>query len=353
MNQQLTQAEIDALLHTDKDDNQLAVEKYLTPLQQDAIGEIGNIAMGAAATNLSLLLSKKVQITTPQVSMITLNQQKENYQRPFVSVQVKFHEGVEGVNVLVIQDHDAAVISKLMMGFDEEVEEQPQLGEIELSALSEAMNQMMGAAATAMSTMLERRIMISAPTTKLISQANETLTIMPIGGEELLLKVEFRITIDGDLDSKIMQLIPLPLAKQMVEMLMGQGETAAAAQPAQIAAVAQPEDKRSASAEGAVERKPVVQPAQFMPLRNAEKGSSQKIDLVMDVPLQVTVELGRAQMTIKEILDLTEGSVVELDKLAGEPVNVFVNGQLIGNGEVVVIDENFGIKVTSLMKNQK
>ena len=363
MNQQLTQAEIDALLKGQAgSEEELLVEHYLTPLEQDAIGEIGNIAMGAAATNLSLLISKKVRITTPSVSMITLSKQKEQYQRPFVSVQVNFSQGLEGVNVLIIQDRDAAVISQLMMGFSGEVPEDPELGEIELSALSEAMNQMMGAASTSLSTMLERRIMISAPTTKLVAQAHETLEIMPIGSEDLLVKVEFRITIDGSLDSTIMQLIPLPLAKQMVVMLMEKQAPQAAeeAAPAQaqapqvqvqpeavsqpMAAAAQPTD--------AVSKAPTVQPAQFMPLRGSEASSPQKIDLVMDVPLEVTVELGRARLTIREILNLGEGSVVELDKLAGEPVDVFVNGQLLANGEVVVIDENFGIKITNLAKTE-
>lgn len=358
MNQQLSQAEIDALLHGSvANEKKHDIDDYLSAMEQDAVGEIGNIAMGAAATNLSLLISRKVQITTPSVSLITLSKQKEEYERPFVSVQVNFHEGVEGVNVLVIQDRDAAIISQLMMGFEGDVEEHPVLGELELSALSEAMNQMMGAAATAMSTMLEQRILISAPQTSLVAQANDTLSIMPIGEEELLAKVAFRITIDGSLDSTIMQLMPLPLAKQMVAMLMGEQQPPEVEKPMP--------QKPELKAEGALQMAPeapapvesegmhVVQPAQFMPLREVQAGDTQKMDLIMDVPLQVTVELGRAKMTIKEILSLGEGSVVELDKLAGEPVDVLVNGQLIAKGEVVVIDENFGIKITDLVREEK
>mgnify|MGYP000962530153 FL=1 len=355
MNQQLTQAEIDALLQGgDNTKTEPEVDDYLTAIEQDAIGEIGNIAMGAAATNLSLLISQKVQITTPSVSMITLSKQKEEYERPFVSVQVNFHEGVEGSNVLIIQDRDAAVISQLMMGFDGEVEEHPQLGELELSALSEAMNQMMGAAATAMSTMLEQRILISAPETNLVAQAQETLNIMPIGEEELLVKVAFRINIDGSLDSTIMQLMPLPLAKQMVAMLMGEQQPQEVENPMPVELpIAAEQNIPPAPLLQETQGIPTVQPAQFMPLRQRPEGGGQKMDLIMDVPLEVTVELGRARMRIREILNLSGGSVVELDKLAGEPVDVLVNGQLIAKGEVVVIDENFGIKITDLVREEK
>lgn len=364
MNQELTQAEIDALLGgVNEANDDFSVDKHLTAMEQDAIGEIGNIAMGAGATNLSLLISKKVEITTPNVSMITLSKQKEEYERPFVSVQVQFLDGVEGVNVLVIQDRDAVVISQLMMGYEGEVEEHPELGELELSALSEAMNQMMGAAATAMSTMLQQRILISSPETDLVAQAQDTLDIMPIGKEELLVKVAFRLYIENSLDSTIMQLIPLPLAKQMIAMLMAEQEPQEVEKPMPKE---QPIKQQSSPPPLPPEPEPVVpqapkpviepsqvQPAQFMPLRPSPEGGSQKMDLIMDVPLKVTVELGRAQMRIKEILNLGQGSVVELDKLAGEPVDVLVNGQLIAHGEVVVIDENFGIKITNLVKEEE
>jgi flagellar motor switch protein FliN/FliY len=351
MNQQLTQEEIDALL-AGGSEAEPDLNDYLTAMEQDAVGEIGNIAMSAAATNLSLLISKKVRITTPSVSMVTLSRQKEEYERPFVSVQVTFREGVEGANVLIIQDRDAVVIAQLMMGFDGEVEEHPHLGELELSALSEAMNQMMGAAATAMSSMLERRILISSPQTTLVDKADDTLTIIPVGEEELLVKVAFRIAINDNLDSTVMQLIPFPLAKQMVALLMGEQQPLEVEKTMPQEPKQRPKAQPEAPAPTEVAKEPVVQPAEFMPLRELHEGDTQKMDLLMDVPLQVTVELGRAQMTIKDILNLGEGSVVELDKLAGEPVDVLVNGQLVAKGEVVVIDENFGIKIADLVREK-
>ena len=97
-----------------------------------------------------------------------------------------------------------------------------------------------------------------------------------------------------------------------------------------------------------------VQAAQFTPLATAPvQVNEANIGLILDVPLQVTVELGRTKKSIKDILELSNGSIVELDKLAGEPVDIHVNGKLLAKGEVVVIDENFGVRITDIVSPEE
>ena len=391
----LSQAEIDALLAGAGDDSSSDssggdassdnsnIEDLLSPIEKDALGEIGNISMGSAATTLSTLLGHKVSITTPSVSVAPMNVIQQHYPLPYLVVEVAYTVGIDGNNVFAIQATDAAIIADLMMGGDG-TNPDPELNEIHMSAVGEAMNQMMGAVATSLSTMFNKKIDISPPKVNLVDFSKEDLENKD--NSEPVVRAAFRMEVDGLIDSEIMQIITLKVAKDMVDSLMGGGNDEPAPPPAQSAppqpSSPPPQPKAAPAPQpnyppppqnnppppptqgyaqpqgygyGGNQMQPnvvtnmPVSPAQFTPLSTEPVQINEaNIGLILDVPLQVTVELGRTKKTIKEILDLATGSIVELDKLAGEPVEIQVNGHFLAKGEVVVIDENFGVRITEI-----
>lgn len=420
----LSQEEIDALLRQSAEGSmepqEKTVDDYLTPFEQDALGEIGNITFGSAATALSTLLGKKVDITTPQVSIITRGQFEEAFPKPHVAVHVQYVDGFQGINSLVIKIRDAQVIADLMLGGEGEPKDE-ELNEIHISAVQEAMNQMMGSSATSMSTIFNRFVNISPPGIDILNMSSgEGVGSLP--DDETLIQISFRLKIGDLIDSTIMQLLMAQFAKDMVSMLLGdvsQADQEAAvstadksAAPAPASAPAQapaaPPVQQTPPGPGEVPpqyppqgmppypgmpeggyyypptgmpaygapgvppygvppqgmpygqvppqapplgRNVNVQPVQFANLSAGAFGNidENNLNLLMDIPLRVTVELGRTQKQIKDILEMSQGSIIELDKLAGEPVDILVNNKLIAKGEVVVIDENFGVRVTDIV----
>lgn len=342
----------------------------ITDMERDALGEIGNISMGGAATTLSVLLGRKVSITTPTVSISNMSQLKEKYPIPFLVVEVGYSIGIEGNNVLCIQAKDAAIIADLMMGNDGTNPDE-ELSEIHMSAVSESMNQMMGSVATSLSSMFNKKVDITPPVVTLVDLGTEEVVSKLLDKADPIVQASFRMEVDGLIDSEIMQLLPLDVAREMVDALMNQQPdvdneeeaiAAAAAPPpaAPAAALASaPAAAAAAPASNGYGAQPMqphvasnvpVQSAQFTPLSTVPvQVNDANIGLILDVPLQVNVELGRTKKSIKEILDLTKGSIVELDKLAGEPVDIMVNGKYLAKGEVVVIDENFGVRITEIV----
>lgn len=351
----LSQDEIDALLKGEPASSSVVAE--LSDIERDALGEIGNISMGSAATTLSVLLGRRVSITTPRVSISNLEEIKGQYPLPYLVIEVGYTHGILGTNVLAIREQDALIIADLMMGGDGS-NPPTELNELYMSAVSEAMNQMMGGVATSMSTMFRKKIDISPPSVNLIDFAVASSITESVGRDDNIVRVAFRMEVEDLIDSEIMQILPIDVAKEMVDSLMNAVEPPAPA-PAKPAAaapqsqMAPPQQQPAASA--SVPRQQVaqhvnVQPVQFAPLvQGSMPVTDTNIDLIMDVPLQVTVELGRTKKLIRDILELAPGSVVELDKLAGEPVDILVNGKLIAKGEVVVIDENFGVRITDII----
>ena len=417
----LTQEEIDALLNgaasepaasdsaSNEEASSVLSDDLLSSMEKDALGEIGNISMGSAATTLSVLLGHKVNITTPTVSVDTMSTIQNQYPMPYLVVEVGYVIGINGNNILAIQASDASIIADLMMGGDG-LNPQEELNDIHMSAVGEAMNQMMGTVATSLSTMFNKKIDISPPKVNLIDLGAEDKITDLVNNDEPVVKTSFRMEVDGLIDSEIMQILPLDVAKEMVSFLMGGGAEAeaqeapapapepapapVAPEPAPVAAApapapapaqaapapqpaapqyaappqpqyaappqqpqytappmgAQPVYAPPAYANNVVSSGVPVQNAQFAPLTNEPvEVNAANISLIQDVPLQVTVELGRTKKSIREILEFSTGSIIELDKLAGEPVDIHVNGQLTAKGEVVVIDENFGVRITEIV----
>ena len=394
MDGMLSQDEINALLNGGGDsasddssadtasagDTSVIDEELISDIEKDAIGEVANISMGSSATTLFSLVNQKVNITTPVVSLAKWGNVLSEYERPCVFIQIKYTVGLDGSNILILKEHDVKVITDLMMGGDGSNTD-GELGELHLSAISEAMNQMMGSAATSLSTMLGKMIDISPPEASLVD-----LTEFKEGGEiaEFLagtfVKIAFRMQISELVDSTIMQLYPIEFAKELCSTFLGaqMGDAPAPApEPAPAPAAPQMDMNQMQAGMPQMDMSQMqmgmpqmqmgmpqmmpqmqmqpnmsIQPAQFQNFAGAfnPMQPQENIDLIKDVPLEVTVELGRTAKSISDILDFAPGTIIELDKIAGEPIDVLVNGKFVAKGEVVVIEESFGVRVTEIIK---
>jgi len=425
MDGMLSQDEINALLNGMSADSELEPtmdasaivgsqidENLLSETEKDAIGEVANISMGTSATTLYSLVNHKVDITTPVVSLATWENVLEYYEKPCVFIQIKYTTGLDGHNILILKEHDVKVITDLMMGGDG-TNTSGELGELHLSAISEAMNQMMGSAATSLSQMLGSMIDISPPEASLVDLQEFKM------GEEIanflagtFVKIAFKMQIGNLVDSTILQLYPVDFAKNLVATFLGEATgsessaPSAAPTPEPTLTMTTPAMEVMAGMDSNMGQMPQMMPGmdpnmgqmpQMMPGMNPNMGQmpyygypgmppmmpyggmpnmgmppeavnyqpaqfqsfapnvnpvagNENINLIMDVPLQVTVELGRTTKSIAEILDFSPGTIIELEKLAGEPVDVLVNGKFVAKGEVVVIEESFGIRVTEIIK---
>jgi len=341
----LSQEEIDALMNNTNDSPPQA--ESLTSLEKDALGEIGNISMGSAATALSQILNQKVSITTPRVNITTQIKLFSSFEVPYLVVKVNFSEGLEGLNLLVIKIPDAFIIADLMLGGDgqKEYNEEFELDEISLSAVSEAMNQMIGAASTSLSTIFNRKIQISPPAIIPVKK-DEPFEVAELNSGDIV-AISFQMKVGDLIDSEIMQVLPLRTAKEEAEFLLGGSET-------EKEEVSLPEDKDEVK-NVEEETKAQEQELFFSPsLKTHEENiKAINLDLILDVPLKIEVVLGRTKKPLGEVLNLSDGSILELDKIADEPVEIFVNGKLIGLGEIVAVEENFGVRVTKIISKEE
>ncbi|MGH4050349.1 MAG: flagellar motor switch phosphatase FliY [Clostridium sp.] len=383
----LSQEEIDALLNGDgaiaaqgesqdsdtiqaKEISSGSVQAFeLNDSEKDLLGEVGNISMGSASTALSTIVGQPVNIATPVVSLCTLKELRANFQVPNIALDVKFTSGITGGNLLVIKTTDAAVIASLMMGGDGKVEGKPELSEIEISAVSEAMNQMIGSAATSMATMFSRQVNIAPPQSMIWDEKTTPLS-ESIDDDEQVVQVAFKLTIGDLIDSDIMQVLPVETAKKIVSIMMGTEvveqvpkKEIPVAKPVRTKAKPQyepvneePEQEEEYYSKPIERQQPQVEvrKAAFKPLTEQPVYNCPKnIDLILDVPLEISVVLGKTKKNIRDILNLGTGSLIELDKLAEEPVDILVNGKKVAYGEVVVVDENFGVRITSIISGEE
>lgn len=375
----------------------------LSDTEKDAVGEISNISMGTAATTLSSLLNQKVNITTPRVEVADWDKLSRKYDRPCVMLQIRYKEGIDGNNVLILKERDVKIITDLMMGGTGNVDDGEELTDLHLSAIGEAMNQMMGSAATSLSSMFNRKIDISPPIANIVETYNEMDETLPQFLNDNFVIVAFKMQIGDLIDSEIMQLYPVDFAKELLTMFSIDQEaqsdnSSASTEPTPVEQTAAPQPQAATAPQAAAPQQPMpdmsqqgmmqqgmpmqgmpygygmpmqgmpygygmpmqqapvkdvnVSPASFQPFQADVNPLVQQenIDLIMDVPLEVTVELGRVSKSIKDILDFAPGTIVELNKIAGEAVDVLVNGKYVAKGEVVVIEENFGVRITEIIK---
>lgn len=380
----------------------------------DAVGEILNISMGSAATAVSELLNAKVWITTPQVSVVKAADLNYDRLEPAICVKIVYVSGISGQNMMVLKQDDVQLILNQLMGNPLVVSHDFEFDEMNISAVSEVMNQMMGASATALSDLLGISVDISTPTPYLIEQTN-FCQLAELDPDETIVAVTFNLSVDGVMNSEFMSVMSVDLAKslsdKMIEKFHGdeaeaqpakQPAPAPAAQPApaapqsapapapQPAAPAPQPDPAQGMAQpqqpapGAYPYPPQGQPAYpgygyqnqyaaygaYPPpvppvnIQNAQLHQFDAMDfglptdqqdnlkLLMGVPLEISVEIGTAKRKVKDILEFTQGTIIELERQAGAPVDVVVNGNLIARGDVVVIDDNFAVRITEIVKSK-
>jgi len=425
MGDMLSQAEIDALLngtglepisqhseskeeypYKDMNTQSNAPKQYLlTDEDKDALGEVGNISMGTSATTLYTLLGQKVSITTPRVEETTWEEVFSRFDKPYIAVKVRYTQGLKGYNLLIIKEEDAKIITDLMMGGDGYGNMNEEFGDLHLSAISEAMNQMVGSSSTSLSSMFDKRVDISPPELVLCDVGEDNSKIRIDDESHNIVVILFSLKVGDLIDSEIMQILPIPFAKEIADNLLHKGQPASPAvesppavepPPAVESPAAAKPQSRNVGPHAQIPQyqqqpqqapptpqqspygpygsygyqsgpeyqmpqqkqefqQPVnVQPMQFQSFDDGLADVERKnISLLMDVPLQIAVELGRTTKKIREILEFGQGSIIELDKLAGEPVDILVNGRVIAKGEVVVIDESFGVRITDIIHPSK
>ncbi len=357
----------------------------LSESEKDAIGEVANISMGTSATTLYSLVNRRVDITTPQVHIVTWEELINMYDRPCVFIKINYTNGLDGSNILILKELDVKIITDLMMGGDG-TNTSGELGELHLSAISEAMNQMMGSSATSLSSMLGRKIDISPPEASLIN-INDVADQQELTGflSGSFVSIRFRMQIGDLIDSTILQLYPLEFARDLYNKFVSNGNDAGASkheEPKEEKTMDMAPNITQNYSESAPLNSPQGMPVQGMPYGNPYQvppmgyqmppfpqgnvnvapaqfqtfsqptvtaNTPENINLIMDVPLEVTVELGRTKKSIADILDFAPGTIIELDKIAGEPIDVLVNGKFVAKGEVVVIEESFGIRITEII----
>ena len=447
----------------------------LSAMEIDAIGEILNISLGASATAVSIMLDARVDITTPKVSVQARDEFEFSNIKPAICVEITYVEGLEGKNIMLLKRQDVKAIIEMLMGMDIPDEEFV-MDEMNISAICEVMNQMMGASATALSELLDMPVNISTPKPHEVDSVEEFKEEF-FADEEEMVVIHFDLKIEDKMQSEFLNVMPIKLAKKLVSGFLAEmgatpeeaapaetpapaaeivaqpaatpiaapapaaaetpaasapapaaetapapaaAETPAAPAPAQAAETAPAQTAQPAAAAAPTPAQPAqavpaqpmqADPAQpVMPAMTAapvqqtqmdpgvvnnmmqmmdmmrqsmdmqrqmmqqqieqshaprrlkvhaapqpnlngqeETNPDENLDLIMDVPMEVSVEIGRTQKYVKDILDLNKGSLVVLDKLAGDQVDLYVNGQCIAKGDVVVVDDNFGIRITEIL----
>lgn len=368
----------------------------------DAVGEILNISMGSAATAVSELLNAKVWITTPQVNVVKVGDLNYDNLEPAICVKIVYVEGITGLNMMVLKQNDVQLILNQLLGNPLVIDPDFQFDELNISAVSEIMNQMMGASATALSDLLGMTVDISVPTPYIIEKASFG-DLCEMDQTETVVAVTFNLTVDGVMESEFMSVMSLPLAKtlsgKMIEKFeVAEEEQQASAAPAPAAPAPAPAAPAAAAPAqpqpmpampqmpmGEMPQQPMYQmppqgaygyPNQYaaygayppppppVNVQNAQLHQFDAMDfgipadqkdnlkLLMGVPLEISVEIGTAKRKVKDILEFTQGTIIELERQAGAPVDVVVNGNLIARGDVVVIDDNFAVRITEIVKSK-
>ncbi len=342
------------------DDNTPKNSNYFTNEEKDLLGEIGNICMGNASTSFSKLLQKPVTITTPSVDIVNINNIVKEFMQPHIALKVRFLSGIDGDNVLVMSIKDAIIIADIMMGGDgKNVEDRETLNEIEISAVSEAMNQMIASSATSMSTMFQKVIDISTPETIVSYNFDESDKLFSGYDKEDIVKIKFHMSVGDLINSKIVQILSIDTGKNIINtMLNDQNGFREGSKDQKYDDTSldnqnlETYDVKEDSQENLTKKSYNVSEAVLMPLSQGyNPKASNNIDLILDVPLEISVVLGRTKKNVADILNLGTGSLVELEKLAEEPVDILVNGKQIATGEVVVVNENFGVRITAILSN--
>ena len=384
-----------------------------SPYEIDAVGEILNISMGSAATAVSELLNAKVWITTPKVNVVKVGDLNYDNLEPAICVKIVYVEGITGLNMMVLRQNDVQLILNQLLGNPLVIDPDFQFDELNISAVSEVMNQMMGASATALSDLLGTKVDISVPMPYII-ESTRFGDLCEMDENETVVAVTFNLTVDGVMESEFMSVLSLPLAKTLSGKMMDKF-SADAEESSAAAAASTPAPAAAAATAAQPQMQPQAAPVQGMPMQGSPMQAGQQVlmggempmqqpmyqmppqgaygypnqyaaygaypppapvnvqnaqlhqfdamdfgipadqkdnlKLLMGVPLEISVEIGTAKRKVKDILEFTQGTIIELERQAGAPVDIVVNGNLIARGDVVVIDDNFAVRITEIVKS--
>lgn len=399
-------------------------QNIFNSMELDAIGEIMNISLGSSATAVSNMLDHRVDITTPSISVVSVDEFSIGDLEPAIGIEIRYVSGLEGSNIMLLKKSDVKVIVDILMG-TETPEEEFELNELTISAVCEVMNQMMGAASTALSDFLGHPVNISTPQSFPLDNMEQFKKDHFTSDSGTLVVVRFLLSIEDILKSEFVNVMSVDLARELLagfEMNFGavpsdESAPAPAAKPApQPEPQPAPEPQSGAQSSGGpvlsqeeiermlgggmggqaqpaqpqqepVQQAPVQQaPVQQVPVQQAPvqqaapawsapeprrinatplslapldvedrlgKEQADNLELIMSVPLEISVEIGRTRRKVEDILSFSKGSLVVLDKLAGDQVDLFVNGLCVARGDVVVIDDNFGVRITEVLKQNE
>ena len=348
-------------------------ESIFSAMDIDTIGEILNISMGTAATTISEMLEQKVNITTPRVQVMHSSKIEIKDYEPAIGVEINYVSGLKGKNIMVLKKSDIKIIVNLLM-HSENLDQDIALDEMSLGAVCEVMNQMMGSSSTALSQFLDRPINISPPTSFPIG-SNEDFKNKYFEGEGNAVMVTFHLTIGDLINSDFISLMTVELAKELVSAFHFSTEDDEKHPVSAAAETKEPQrpQERITFDKQKPERAPTAQKQQVpktvpnesytisqasYPSFDDDEGmlnseQNNNLSMIMSVSLQITVEIGRTTKKIKDILDFTAGTIVELNKSAGSQVDVFVNGKAIAKGDVVVVDDYYGVRITEVLSNNE
>lgn len=347
--------------------------KQLTSDEADTIGEILNISMGAAATAISIMLNKQVNITTPVVKHIKNDDFNYKELEPAIGVEINYTHGLHGSNLMIMSVADVKAIVASLLGEDSSVIEE--LDEMHTSALGEVMNQMMGSASTALASFFDKGVDISPP--NVVNPREFYEKFFEAQDNDSVVTVSFKFVVDDLLDSQFITVLPMEFAKEIVANAMNfdksttvepesiydetvtghtQIQQPVFAEPKAAPAKPKPQPQRVESAPPKPKKNVSVQNIHFDSFDDDDVENDtpdqMNLDLVMGVEVVVTVEIGHTKKLVKDVLNISKGTIIELDKQAGEPVDIIVNGQLIAKGDVVVIDDNFGVRITKVLNGK-
>lgn len=352
--------------------------ELFSEIQADAVGEILNISMGSAATAVSELLNSKVWITTPKVEVKQVKNLGYKKLEPAICVKIIYVSGITGVNMMILKQDDVQLILNQLIGMPLEVSPDFKFDELNISAVAEVMNQMMGASATALSDMLGNRIDISTPTPYIMEDVDLS-KYSELDSEETVVAVTFNLTVDGIVNSEFMSVLSIDLARNLADKMLDSAGDGSPKQepvkevvtptppPVEELSVAPPMQAPQTPAQQVIYQEPPRQAVYTEPSVNIKTAQFQSFDtpnptlsseqkdnlkLLMNVPLQISVEIGSAKRKVKDILEFSQGTIIELERQAGAPVDVIVNGNLIARGDVVVIDDNFAVRITEIVKSK-
>jgi len=347
------------------EDNESALSSTavdLNDLELDTLAEVGNISLGASATTLATILEKSVEITTPRLSIIQAGEIASKHPVPCLMVEVKYTAGLEGSNVLLIKEPDAIAIASVMIGDSNEEKTFP-LNDIELSAVQEAMNQMMGSMATSMSELFQRTIEISPTNMQLINLSDGPPVINGLEAHQEVVYIEFNIAVENVLDSVMIQVIPIQFAKTMTGFLLKtehqevpEAETVRD-QAESCVTLDKTSDRLTAAIIGDKSQsvpesdKAGQTSSGFSPASDQKQPVAvdwQKLDMVRDIPMDIVVVLGATKMPLGKLFSLDRGSMVDLDRITGEPVEILTNNRLLAKGEIVMVNDQLGVRITEI-----